>query len=120
MIVCGITIAAAIVLGGVTGVFSRVPNSRKTKGTIIGLKRANIPSDDLPRYKAIIEYGVNGQSYRVESKRRSYSYKVGKQVTVAYDETNPSNALIRPSKDTYIFMGLWVVAGLFLSLLIKF
>lgn len=63
----------------------------KTTATIVDVELEDFGgADDGPSYSAIVEYSVDGVTYREKLDSRSSSYKVGKNVTVLYDPNDPS------------------------------
>lgn len=113
-----ISLISSFFIAFFSGIFSRVPNSKKTKGTIIGLKHESDAKEGPRRYRAVIEYEIAGKEYQIKSKKISHSYKVGQKIRIAYDATNPNNAIIKPNADIYFFIALWIVAGVAMSVII--
>ena len=110
---------SAIAVGIVVGAFPSVPNKKKTKGEVVGIRRENKAVDDRKYDRAFIEYEVEGKKYRVESSRRGV-YKVGQKMRVVYNELDPQEAKILPSADVYVVMAALIVMGVIISILMYF
>lgn len=107
-----IIIFMGLVLGLMTGVFSRVPNPKKVDGKIVSLdfQRGNGGGN---LYIANVEYNVDGVTYNVKSKYASSTdFRKNQKVRVVFDETKPECAIIRPSIKIYVIMLGFFIAGI--------
>lgn len=107
-----IIVAMAFFLGLITGVFSRVPNQKKTTGKIVYVEYEYDTDEKMPMYKAIAEYEVNGKMYTIKSKHKSSSFRTGQKVKIAYNSADPQQAKIRPKTNVYVAMMLITAAGI--------
>ena len=110
---------SSFIISFVSGAFPSLPNKKKGRGEVIGVKRSNKTVDEIKYYKAVVEFEAEGKKYRTESSRRGV-YKVGQKMRVAYNESNPQEAKILPSADVYFVMAALIVMGAIISVLMYF
>jgi hypothetical protein len=71
------------------------PDWKRATGTIVEVVRKSSSTRHGPSYAPIVEYKVEGQSYRVASSISSTSYPtIGKTKQVAYNPQNPEEAKV--------------------------
>lgn len=110
------SLLSSIIIAIVSGAFPSIPNKKKEKGKVVGIKRENRTVDERKYYKAVVEFDVEGKKYKVESSRRGV-YKVGQKMRVVYNELDPDEAKILPSTDVYVVMAAFIVVGAIISVL---
>lgn len=81
------------------------------EGYIVDIKETKLSSDDDWSYKAIVEYTVDGTSYRLNSPSRwkTMTEKINSVITVRYNPNNPSQAVADFSGYGLIFVLLGLV-----------
>ncbi len=89
-------------------------NGGKADGTVVDLEAHN--SDDGTSYSPIVEFIVDGTSYRMTSTNSSEppAYHIGQAVRVVYDRDNPNVARIDN------FWELWLLPLIFIPLALLF
>lgn len=114
----GLTIIVmAVLVGFITGIFSRVQNQKIANGVVISIEHQYESGEKKPTYIAIVEYSVNGEDYLVKSGHKSASYYVGQKMRVGYDVENPKNALVKPTMINYIVFVLLLIMGIIVSII---
>ncbi len=98
-------------------------NYKKAEGKIVGLEphHMNLPTVEAERsknkYAPIIEYVVDGKSYRVVTNEyksaRVIKPKVGRKVTIYYDPQRPERAFIA-STTNFMIVGILFLSGVLL------
>ena len=91
----------------------------KTKATVVDNYSWYDYSDHEYRYRAIVEYTVDGVKYRATNTAESSNsqYKIGKTVTIAYDPNDPNKVQFVGSQRFFAFM-CFVVSGVGVIILI--
>lgn len=91
-----------------TGAFKRVPNQKKVKGIIHSNEFSHYDRDiddgkNNNMYWFYVQYFVDGKEYLLKSKLTSMQKKIGKSITIKYNQNNPEEAVMCPEKKIYIF-----------------
>lgn len=83
-------IALVAIAGGVYLTFFHSSGFVKTEAVIVSLAEGSEDEDShTTRYRATVEYTVDGQTYTGDLDIESASYKVGQKVSVLYDPKDP-------------------------------
>lgn len=101
------------------GDYKKIPNAKKTIGTICASERDKLPSSDGSRYYGHIQYFVDGKEYYIKTKdKKDYiGYRKGKKYPVKYNSKNPQQAMRIHSLKEYIFGPIfWFVFGTYIIL----
>ena len=107
-----ILIIIALMVGAISGVFSRIPNQKFVTGEIVSIERENTVSDGRTMYMAHVEYYVNGIPYTIKTKFKSSTFYTGQKMRIAYNESAPQQAIVRPKVTTYVIMLGFSIAGI--------
>lgn len=109
--------SAFIGAGAFTYLSSRIDSSwERTQGTVVSVSR-NVGSDSVT-YTPVVEYGVNGKDYTVQSNFSSSSRPaIGSSSEVAYNPNNPADAKLDQSGTGYVFFTLFPLIGLIVVVL---
>lgn len=88
-----------------------------TEGIVVAMDESN--SDGTTTYSPIVEYQVNGQTYRFDSNNSTYppQYAVGDRVAVRYAQDDPSTAQIDAWSERWL-MPVILVPAMCLTLLV--
>ena len=111
-----ILVCIALFFGLISGAFSRVPNPKKIKGTIISTEYVHRSGKGVPTYYATVEYLVGQNRYNIKTNYRSSSFREGDSLTVIYNELNPAQAIIRPETSTYVVLSILLLCGVYIAL----
>lgn len=111
-----ILICIVLFFAWISGVFSRVPNPQKIKGTIISTEYVPRSGKSAPTYYATVEYIVGHERYNVKTNYRSSSFREGDTLTVIYNKQNPAQAIIRPETSTYIVFSILFLCGVYIAI----
>lgn len=83
--------ALVAIAGGIYLTFFHSSGFVKTEAVIVELKEGSEDTDShTARYRATVEYTVDGQTYTGDLDVESASYKMGQRVSVLYDPKDPS------------------------------
>lgn len=78
----------------------------KTEGTIVALDtKGSRP------HKTTVEYEADGEKYTATLEKYYFTYKVGRQLPLAYDPANPADVQLA-GFGRFLSEGLWGLAGL--------
>ncbi len=103
----------SVIIGFSSGAFKKVPNQRRTKGTIDSLEQNNTMRKDISSHTGIVSYEVEGKGYTIKTSHQSSFFVRGKKQVVCYDAENPQNAFIKVGMMIQLLMAASTIAGVF-------
>ena len=103
----------SVIIGFSSGAFKKVPNQRRTKGTIESLEQNNKVRKDISTHTGIVSYEVEGKPYTIKTSHQSSFFVRGKQQVVCYDAENPQNAFVKVGIMIQLLMLASTIAGVF-------
>lgn len=110
-----ILIAIALIFAFALGIFKKVKNQKIITGTAVSLKYSG-SSKGRDRFRATVEYEINGRLYVVKTRKCSSRYCIGDKFKIAYNAENPKDAFVKPTIDTYIILTLLFIAGVVMTI----
>ena len=105
-----------IFIGGIIillyGDYKRIPNAKKTKGSIYLSNQKQLGKGKILFYHQI-HYFVDSKEYFIQMKgRRRYFFRNPKNITIKYNKENPSQAMVLHNFIDYIIPLLWIGFGI--------
>jgi len=93
-----------------------------TPGTVVRLSERSDPEGGCCTYVPVVDFQVSDQVYTFEGDNASYppAYKVGEQVDVRYDPTNPNTAQIDSLFERWAFPVIIIPAMILAALVVNF
>jgi cytochrome c oxidase assembly protein Cox11 len=111
-----VVIIIGLLYGYIVGVFKVFSNLQTVDGVIKEIRHESDNDQDIPSYRAFIEYIIDGKSYELKSSYKSSKFRSGDTVLVSYEKSNPKNASIKPKTKHYIVFAIVIIVGIFMLL----
>lgn len=92
-----------------------------TTGTVASMKETSDADGSCCAYSPVVEFEANGQTYTIEGDNATSppAYRVGQQVDVLYDPSNPQTAQINNFFERWLFPILIIPAMILTALTVN-
>ena len=99
--------------------FNLSRDGETTTGIVTSLSESSTGEGGCCVYSPVIEFEANGQTYTFEGDNASYppAYRVGEEVRVIYDPTDPNTALINKASERWLFPVI-IIPAMFFGMII--